>query len=121
MSEKTEQDTINKMIYIYQNLFVSSVVNIVNLIKSVSESNNDKIQDDKKNSHDKLRKTCDDILNQYKNTSNNTSNNTDVDQVRIIKKCFKVLSANHIFMRTKMSHYLQYAMMKERLQLLFRD
>lgn len=101
LSKKVDnQDTLNKMIYIYQNLFVSSVINIVNLIKSVSELNNDKISDEKKNSHIKLRQTCDDIINQYKN-NDDISKNTDVDQVRIIKKCFKVLSHNYKLIKDK--------------------
>jgi hypothetical protein len=98
--DKNNQDSINKMIYIYQNLFVSSVINIVNLIKSVSEKNNDTIPSEKKNSHIKLRQTCEDIMNQYKN-NDDISKNTDVDQVRIIKKCFKVLSHNYKLIKDK--------------------
>lgn len=96
MSE-SNQDDINKMIYIYQNLFVSSAINIVNLMKSVSTENDDKISEDKKMSHNKLRQTCVDIINQYKNTDKNT----DVDQVRIIKKAFKVLSGNYKMVKEK--------------------
>jgi hypothetical protein len=94
--QNTEQDNFNKKIYIYQNLFVSSVLNIVNLVKSVSNDNNDKISENKLLSHQKLRQTCDDIINQYKN-----SDNTDVDHVRIIKKVFKVLSANLELVKTR--------------------
>ena len=94
-NEINEQEKINKKIYIYQNLFVSSVVTIVNLIKKVSFDNNDKINPDKKQAHEKLRITCDDILKEYNNTNEN------IDQVRIIKKVFKVLSANHIFIKQR--------------------
>jgi hypothetical protein len=96
MSESNQAD-INKMIYIYQNLFVSSVINIVNLMKSVSIENDNKISEDKKMSHNKLRQTCDDISNQYKSTDKNT----DVDQVRIIKKAFKILSVNYKMVKEK--------------------
>lgn len=96
MSESNQAD-INKMIYIYQNLFVSSVINIVNLMKSVSIENDNKISEDKKMSHNKLRQTCDDISNQYKSTDKNT----DVDQVRIIKKAFKILSVNYKIVKEK--------------------
>jgi hypothetical protein len=85
------------MIYIYQNLFVSSVITIVNLVKNASIDNTDKINQDKKQSHEKLRSTCDDILKQYKNENENEN----IDQVRIIKKVFKVLCANHIFIKEK--------------------
>jgi galactose-1-phosphate uridylyltransferase len=95
VSKTDEQENINKKIYIYQNLFVSSVISIVNLIKSVSQNNDDKINPDKKQAHEKLRLTCDDILNQYKNTTEN------IDQVRIIKKVFKVLSANYKLIKEK--------------------
>jgi hypothetical protein len=95
INKNDEQDNVNKMIYIYQNFFVSSVITIVNLIKSVSETNDDKISSDKKASHEKLRTTCIDISNQYKNTTEN------IDQVRIIKKVFKVLSANYKLIKEK--------------------
>lgn len=84
VDEKTEQ--INKMVYIYQNLFVSSVISIVESMKKISVDNNDKIPTDKKGSHENLRKTCEEIINQYKNQT------SDVDQVKIIKKVFKVLT-----------------------------
>jgi hypothetical protein len=95
LEKKQKQENTNKMIYIYQNLFVSSVVTIVNLIKNVSVENTDKIHPDKKSSHEKLRLTCDNILNEYKNENEN------IDQVRIIKKVFKVLSANHNLIKEK--------------------
>ena len=93
--QENEQDNINKMIYIYQNLFVSSVVTIVNLVKNVSIENTDKVNQDKKHSHEKLRQTCDNILKEYKNENEN------IDQVRIIKKVFKVLSVNHTLIKEK--------------------
>ena len=107
--EETKVDKTNKMIYIYQNLFVSSVVTIVNLLKTVSEKNKDKIPSEKQPSFDKMLKTCDDILKQYKNTEEKTDTNdkndkndknNDVDQVRVIKKAFKVLKDNHILIKT---------------------
>jgi len=82
--DKTEQT--NKMIYIYQNLFVSSVLSIVDSVKKISLDNKDNVPSEKKNSHENLRKTCEDIINQYKNQT------SDVDQVKIIKKVFKVLT-----------------------------
>ena len=94
-SKMNEGDNVNKYIYIYQNLFVSSVIDIVNLIKSGSINNNTKISKDKIPAHEKLRLTCDNILNQYKNTTEN------IDQVRIIKKVFKVLSANYKLIKEK--------------------
>jgi len=97
--QDTEEEKTNKMIYIYQNLFVSSVITIVNLLKSVSEKNKDKIPADKKPSFDKMLKTCDDILNQYKNTEENKEKNNDVDQVRVIKKAFKVLKDNYVLIK----------------------
>ncbi len=83
-SDKTEQT--NKMIFIYQNLFVSSVLSIVDSMKKISIANEDKIPAEKKNAHENMRKTCDGIITQYK------SENSDVDQVKIIKKVFKVLT-----------------------------
>ena len=88
------QENVNKMIYIYQNLFVSSVITIINLVKKVSLDNNDKISSDKIASHEKLRTTCDNILKQYNITDN-------IDQVRIIKKVFKVLSTNYKIIKEK--------------------
>jgi len=85
-NQKSQQDTINKVIYIYQNLFVSSVVSIVELVKTVSTENNDKIPADRQTVHTNMRKTCDDIINQYKTQTN------DIDQVKVIKKSFKVLT-----------------------------
>ncbi len=82
--DKAEQT--NKMIYIYQNLFVSSVLSIVDSVKKISLENKDNIPAEKKNAHENLRKTCEDIVNQYKNQT------SDVDQVKIIKKVFKVLT-----------------------------
>ena len=82
--DKTEKT--NKMIYIYQNLFVSSVLSIVDAVKKISLDNKDNIPTEKKNAHENLRKTCEDIVNQYKNQT------SDVDQVKIIKKVFKVLT-----------------------------
>jgi hypothetical protein len=82
--DKTEQT--NKMIYIYQNIFVSSVLSIVDSVKKISLENKDNIPAEKKNSHENLCKTCEDIVNQYKNQT------SDVDQVKIIKKVFKVLT-----------------------------
>ena len=94
-NKPTEQENVNKMIYIYQNLFVSSVITIVNLTRDTSIANVDKINNDKKKSHEKLCATCDEILNQYKNTTD------EIDQVRIIKKVFKVLSANYKLIKDK--------------------
>ncbi len=96
---ETPEDKTNKMIYIYQNLFVSSVITIVNLLKTVSEKNKEKIPSDKKPSFDKMLKTCDDILNQYKNTEDNKEKNNDIDQVRVIKKAFKVLKDNYLLIK----------------------
>lgn len=98
--QDTAEEKTNKMIYIYQNLFVSSVITIVNLLKSVSEKNKDKIPSEKKSSFDKMLKTCDDILNQYKNTEETKDKNNDVDQVRVIKKAFKVLKDNHALIKS---------------------
>ncbi len=83
-SDKTEQT--NKMIFMYQNLFVSSVLSIVDSMKSISLANDANIPAEKKGSHENMRKTCDGIITQYK------SENSDVDQVKIIKKVFKVLT-----------------------------
>jgi hypothetical protein len=102
--QDTAEEKTNKMIYIYQNLFVSSVITIVNLLKTVSEKNKDKIPSEKKQSFEKMLKTCDDILNQYKNTEENkdknNDKNNDVDQVRVIKKAFKVLKDNHSLIKS---------------------
>lgn len=106
-SEQNEAERINKSLFIYQNLFVSSVVSTVMLIKKVSTSNEQNISEDKKISHQKMLQTCEEILNQYKNKENKT----DVDQVKIIKKVFNVLrehldliknkDANLFLVRTK--------------------
>jgi hypothetical protein len=97
-STQSNIDKTNRMIYIYQNLFVSSVVTIVNLIKSVYEKNKDKIPSDKQQQFTKLLITCDDILKQYKNNEDQQKDN-DVDQVRVIKKAFKVLKDHHILIK----------------------
>lgn len=93
--DKTER--LNKSLFVYQNLFVTSVVSIVMLMKKVSTSNEDKIPQTKKASHKKLLDTCDEILNQYKNTENKT----DIDQVKIIKKVFNVLKDNIELLKNK--------------------
>jgi hypothetical protein len=85
-NNQINEEQTNKMIFIYQNLFVSCVVYIVDSMKKISLDNNDKILIEKKASHEAMRKTCDDIINQYKNQTN------DVDQVKVIKKVFKVLT-----------------------------
>lgn len=85
-SDSVASEKQNKMIYIYQNLFVSSVLSIVDNMKTVSNENKDKVPQEKKGSHENMRKTCDDIINQYKQS------NSDIDQVKVIKKVFKVLT-----------------------------
>jgi len=95
--KNTEEDKTNKMIYIYQNLFVSSVLTIVNLIRDVGNKNKDSIPADKKSNFEKLFLTCEEIITQYKKTEKNT----DVDQVKIIKKVFKVLTANLDFLKSR--------------------
>ena len=90
---KTEK--VNKMIYIYQNLFVSSVLSIVDDMKKISIENSDNISPEKKVSHENLRKTCDDIINQYKNQE------SDIDQVKVIKKVFKVLTQHKNLIKTR--------------------
>lgn len=85
-TEKTEKEQTNKMIFIYQNLFVSCVLYIIDSMKKISIENDEKILPEKKASHETLRKTCDDIVNQYKNQT------SDMDQVKVIKKVFKVLT-----------------------------
>ena len=89
-TDKNTEDKTNKMIYIYQNLFVSSVLTIVNLLRDVGNKNKDNIPTDKKSSFDKLFTTCEEVMTQYKSSDKNT----DIDQVKIIKKVFKVLIAN---------------------------
>lgn len=95
--EENSEDKTNKMIYIYQNLFVSSVLTIVNLLRDVGNKNKDNIPTEKKSSFDKLFVTCEEIITQYKKTEKNT----DVDQVKIIKKVFKVLTANLDLVKTR--------------------
>ena len=85
-TEQTEKEQTNKMIFIYQNLFVSCVLYIVDSMKKISIENDEKILPEKKASHEAMRKTCDDIVNQYKNQT------SDMDQVKVIKKVFKVLT-----------------------------
>lgn len=87
-TKQIEKEQTNKMIFIYQNLFVSSALYIVDAMKKISIDNDEKILPEKKASHDVMRKTCDDIINQYKNQTN------DMDQVKVIKKVFKVLTQN---------------------------
>jgi hypothetical protein len=86
----SDTEMLNKSLFIYQNLFVSSVVSTVLLMKKVSTENESKIPEIKKSSHKKLLETCEQILNQYKNNENKTY----VDQVKIIKKVFNVLKEN---------------------------
>lgn len=86
MSSNEKTENTNKMIYIYQNHFVSCVLSIVDSMTKISINNNDKIPKEKLGSHENMRKTCDDIIIQYKEESN------DVDQVKVIKKVFKVLT-----------------------------
>ena len=99
-SEQNEGERINKSLFIYQNLFVSSVVSTVMLIKKVSTSNEQNISEDKKISHQKMLQTCEEILNQYKNKDNKT----DVDQVKIIKKVFNVLREHLDLIKNKDSN-----------------
>jgi len=87
-TKQIEKEQTNKMIFIYQNLFVSSALYIVDAMKKISIDNDEKILPEKKASHGVMRKTCDDIINQYKNQTN------DMDQVKVIKKVFKVLTQN---------------------------
>ena len=77
--------------------FVSSVLTIVNLIRDVGNKNKDSIPADKKSNFEKLFLTCEEIITQYKKTEKNT----DVDQVKIIKKVFKVLTANLDFVKSR--------------------
>ena len=93
----TDSDRLNKSLFVYQNLFVTSVVSTVMLMKKVSTANEEKIPENKKGSHKKLLETCEQILNQYKNTENKT----DVDQVKIIKKVFNVLKDNMELLKNK--------------------
>ena len=97
--KNVENEQQNKLLYIYQNIFVKSVVTIVNLIKEVSILNTDKISPEKKKSHELLHKNCDEILKEYK--CDDINSNENIDQVRIIKKVYKVLSANHELIREK--------------------
>jgi hypothetical protein len=97
ISTKDSEDKTNKMIYIYQNLFVSSVLAIVNLLRDVGNKNKDNIPTDKKPSFEKLFSTCEEVIIQYKNTEKNT----DVDQVKVIKKVFKVLTSNLDFVKSR--------------------
>lgn len=95
--EINNDDKTNKMIYIYQNLFVSSVLTIVNLLRDVSNKNKDVIPEDKKSSLNKLLSTCEEIISQYKTSDKDTN----VDQVRVIKKVFKVLSVNLEYIKNR--------------------
>jgi len=92
-NSSTNDDKTSKMIYIYQNLFVSSLLTVLNLNLSITEKNKDKIPADKEKSFTTLTSTSKDILNKYKSDENNKD--SDVDQIRVIKKAFKVLSKNY--------------------------
>lgn len=87
------KENTDKLIYIYQNLFVSSVLHVVDSMKKISLENDERIIQEKKQSHENMRKTCDNIINQYKNQSN------ELDQVKVIKKVFKVLSQHKDLLR----------------------
>ncbi len=94
MSEINDRsEHVNKMIYRYQNLFVNCVLQIVDNMKKISSENNDKILPDKRASHDNMVKTCNDIISHYKDK------NDGVDQVKIIKKVFKVLTQHKDLLR----------------------
>ncbi len=95
-NDKTDKtDKTDKMIFVYQNLFVSCVLQIVEDMKKISTENNEKILPEKKASHENMRKTCDDVINQYKNQ------NTDMDQVKVIKKVYKVLTQHKELLKTR--------------------
>lgn len=88
-------DKTDKMIYVYQNLFVSCVLHIVEDMKKISIDKAEKILPEKKASHENMRKTCDDVINQYKNE------NTDMDQAKVIKKVYKVLTQYIEFLKNR--------------------
>lgn len=93
IDEKSKNNDKNLNIAIYHKFFTESLLEILNVLTTKSETinlksldQNDKQQKKLYNGHDRLRKACSELKHGF------SGNDSDYDQGRIIKKIYRVLT-----------------------------
>ncbi len=91
----TQNENKNQLLFVMQGFFIYSVKNLVVLLKEKSQllATENKLPENKIESHKKMRTTCDEILSEFDN-KNGSLEDSNVDQIKIIKKVFYVLKDN---------------------------